>query len=140
MKDYCTKNNGNCETCDLRDLTRDCESNKIKDQFIKIVVKNQGEKAETKTVEDTLETWSKIVDGYIEIVSMNINKGTIFIVLNEEGKIKKGYKPNVRWYNDVLMGNLAFVGNGEAGEFRSLTDEEVKEVMQFIVDNIYLGL
>lgn len=49
----------------------------------------------------------------------------VIAIVNEEGKIL-GLEPNRRYGNDILVGNIVLVGNGEE-EFISLTEEQIKK-------------
>lgn len=62
-----------------------------------------------------------MVGGYIEPFGMN----DVIAIVNEEGKIL-GLEPNRRYGNDILVGNIVIVGDGEE-EFISLTEEQIKK-------------
>lgn len=62
-----------------------------------------------------------MVGGYIETFGMD----DVIAIVNEEGKIL-GLEPNRRYGNDILVGNIVIVGNGEE-EFISLTEEQIKK-------------
>lgn len=62
-----------------------------------------------------------MVGGYIEPFGMD----DVIAIVNEEGKIL-GLEPNRRYGNDILVGNIVIVGNGEE-EFISLTEEQIKK-------------
>lgn len=62
-----------------------------------------------------------MVGGYIEPFGMD----DVIAIVNEEGKIL-GLEPNRRYGNDILVGNIVIVGDGEE-EFISLTEEQIKK-------------
>lgn len=62
-----------------------------------------------------------MVGGYIEPFGMD----DVIAIVNEEGKIL-GLEPNRRYGNDILVGNIIIVGDGEE-EFISLTEEQIKK-------------
>ena len=62
-----------------------------------------------------------MVGGHIEPFGMD----EVIAIVNEEGKIL-GLEPNRRYGNDILVGNIIIVGDGEE-EFISLTEEQIKK-------------
>lgn len=62
-----------------------------------------------------------MVGGHIEPFGMD----DVIAIVNEEGKIL-GLEPNRRYGNDILVGNIVIVGDGEE-EFISLTEEQIKK-------------
>ncbi len=82
-----------------------------------------------------LDSLQHAVDGLIEVV----NLGTYDLVINEEGLLR-GLPFNVALLGDdnaiPIVGSMVFVGlvdddddDDEAGDFRSLTDAEVQDIM-----------
>lgn len=63
--------------------------------------------------------------GYNEVVPLDNEK---LLICNEEGKLN-GMRGNRRIGNDVIAGPFFIVGE-DGDEFRSLTDEEVKESLE----------
>ena len=93
---------------------------------LRVVVKEVGKKAKVEIVENTLEAFQEVVDGYIEILPLNSN---LVIVLNEEGKLLD-LETNITISNgsakDNLVGNILFVNtNNDLGTFESITDENL---------------
>ena len=93
---------------------------------LRVVVKEVGKKAKVEIVENTLEAFQEVVDGYIEILPLNSN---LVIVLNEEGKLLD-LETNINISNgsakDNLVGNILFVNtNNDLGTFESITDENL---------------
>ncbi len=93
-------------------------------KILKIVYKEVGNKPKVLEVEDTLEKFQELVGGYIE----TINYKNLVLVCNEEGKLLR-MKPNISLGNDYIVGNLVIAGDNKMGEFKSLTDEEIKIVI-----------
>lgn len=87
---------------------------------MKVIVKEVGKNPEVKEIEDKLEVYQKIVEGYIEVVPLFNN---IVIVCNEEGKLQNK-EPNILLGNEIIAGNIVIVGT-EGEEFRGLTDDEI---------------
>lgn len=101
------------------------------------VVKEPGGAAKIKTIDNTLESFQEIVEGYIECVPFpGIEELDIF--LNEEGKLI-GLKPNIylREFEDIIMGTFFVVGNDGDGDAISLTEEQIEKVCEYIKDNWY---
>lgn len=95
---------------------------------MRIVVKKVGQKPTVEEVSGSLEDFQQIVGGYIEIARY---EGTL-LICNEEGRIY-GLSPNITAGGEVIVGNIAFVGEGEGddeGEFVSLTDEQIAMLMK----------
>ena len=96
---------------------------------LKVVVKKVGKQPTVETIEDTLKAKQQLVNGLIEIVPANEE---ILIVCNEEAKLLN-MKPNLFLGYDYIAGDCFFVGDDykNAG-FKSLTDEQIKEVEKII--------
>jgi len=97
---------------------------------IKVIVKNVNCGQETKTIEDALKVLQEIVGGFIEVVTLD-NK--VLMICNEEGKCD-GLKPNLLFPDDIIVGNVFFVSDGDDGEFASLTDDQIEFVSELIKD------
>jgi len=78
----------------------------------------------------TLLQLQKIVEGYIERF-MYVNSigadGEVDFFCNEDGK-RKLLKPNIKWGNDIIVGNIVIAASDDDGEPRSLTDGEIEFV------------
>lgn len=72
-------------------------------------------------IENTLKSLQSIVGGFIEPFGME----DAIAIVNEEGKIL-GLEPNRRYGNDILVGNIIIVGDGEE-DFISLTEEQIEK-------------
>lgn len=92
------------------------------DNKLRVVMVEPGKPAYETEIEDTLEAEQKAVGGYIEVVPFGDGK---LLICNEEGKLS-GMRGNRRIGKDIIAGPFFIVGE-DGDEFRSLTDEEVKE-------------
>ena len=100
------------------------EEYKVKEK-LKIVMKRVGKEPKVMNVENTLEAKQKLVNGLIEVLPVTDD---ILLICNEEGKIEN-LLPNLVFDYDYIVGDCFFVGDDyENGDFKSLTDEQVKEV------------
>lgn len=89
---------------------------------IRVLVVEPNDIPRLKEIENTLDTYKEIVQGYIECI---YPWKDIIIVCNEEGKILN-LKPNRFVKGNLIVGTFIIVGNDNKGDFRSLTDEEIK--------------
>ena len=96
------------------------ENNKLR-----VVMVEPGKPAYETEIENTLEAEQKAVGGYIEVVPLDNGK---LLICNEEGKLS-GMQGNRRIGKDIIVGPFFIVGS-DGDEFRSLTDEEVKESLK----------
>lgn len=96
------------------------ENNKLR-----VVMVEPGKPAYETEIENTLEAEQKAVGGYIEVVPLGNDK---LLICNEEGKLN-GMRGNRRIGKDIIAGPFFIVGE-DGDEFRSLTDEEVKESLK----------
>lgn len=90
---------------------------------IKVLVASPGKAARVREIENTLDSFQKIVDGYIECI---YPWKDIIIVCNEEGWIR-GLKPNRYIRGQLIVGTFIIVGDNHNGDFRSLTEDEITE-------------
>lgn len=93
---------------------------------ITILIKEPGREWHPAEVEDTLETYQKIVGGYIEGFYTNY-KGLHFFC-NEEGKLRDDCKPNIICGNDLICGTIFAVRDDEEGEFAPITAEDILDL------------
>ena len=94
---------------------------------MKIEIKKVGEAGKVVEVENTLETFQNIVGGYIEIYPLRITG--LVIVCNEEGLLQ-GLKPNCILGQDVIVGDIAIVRQGEE-DFEGLNEAEIRALRRF---------
>ena len=95
--------------------------------MIKVIVKEPRKDAYASEISNTLESFKKIVGGYIEVVSFGLDH---MLILNEEGKLI-GLQPNIVWNDDVIMGTIILARN-EAPEFGSIRPEEENWMIQML--------
>ena len=96
----------------------------MKENEITILYKRVNENPKVLKIKNTLEEKQKLVGGLIEVVPYIDN---MLIICNEEGKIYN-LKENVRFSNDYIAGDFFVIGDDyENGDFKSLTDEEIKK-------------
>lgn len=102
----------------------------MKDKKIRVVVKNAGQPAEEKEIENSLEALQEIVGGYIEITSTLKLRG-IDVVCNEEGKFMD-LLPNIHWNEgDVIFGNVVFLAHNEEGDAISLNTKQIAQAKDY---------
>lgn len=90
---------------------------------MRILYKEPFKDAEVKEIEDDLKVMQELVGGYIETVKI-MNGVDIVMVVNDMGKINN-LKPNIISSQDVIVGNIFFVGI-DIPEMRGLTDKELE--------------
>ena len=73
-------------------------------------------------VEEELETYQKLVGGYIEELGIS---PTAHIFVNEEGKIL-GLEPNRLYRGEMLVGTILIVGT-DGSDIVSLTPAQIKQ-------------
>lgn len=83
------------------------------------IIKNPGQPAFTRQIENTLTAFQQLVGGYIQTVYLP--HGVIMIV-NEEGKLM-GLKPNFRLEHDLIVGTAVFV-SADGEEFAGLSERQ----------------
>ena len=94
-----------------------------KKEELKIVLKKVGEEPEVMNIENTLEAKQKLVDGWIEVVSVTED---ILLVCNEEGKLRHmEFNRDIGY--DIIAGPMIIVGEGKSGNDISLTEEQIKK-------------
>lgn len=93
--------------------------------IIRVLVKHPRKDPEVTEIEDSLEVMQAIVSGSIQLVGMS-EDSELDIYLNEEGKIL-GLPYNIQYHpNDIIVGTLFVVRNGDDGSDVSLTDEDIE--------------
>lgn len=103
---------------------------------MKVLVLSNGE-LKTQDIGTELEDLQKIVGGYIEIpfISKVFNDNGIDTIINEEGKLIEGLKPEIAIVNekqgnilDIVYGNCIFASHDEEGNTIALTEEQIEIV------------
>ena len=89
---------------------------------MKILKVEPGKAPYEKEIEDTLENIQSEVDGCFEPVYLSDG---VILCCNDEGKLN-GMEMNRRVGDDIICGPFFLVGEGDAGAFRSVTEDEVK--------------
>lgn len=92
---------------------------------MKVIFKEPDFNAKVIEIENKLEILQDLVGGYIEVVYLTKD---IAVILDEEGKLK-GYKPNICYKNDTLVGNCIFVGI-DNDDFTDLQEEQIKYLLK----------
>lgn len=95
-----------------------------------------------KVIDDELEILQSIVDGYIEFITLKVNKdgSRLGLILNEDGKYREDLLPNCFLIDkeisekpiDILIGTLIFTRVDEEGYSRDITEEDMKEMRKHL--------
>ena len=105
---------------------------------MKVLVLSNAELKE-KEIKNTLEDLQQIVGGYIEIpfLSKVFFENEIDVIINEEGKLIDGLKPEIAVVKDgtnqildVVYGNVIFASHDEEGNTTALNDKQMKVVVE----------
>lgn len=91
---------------------------------LRVLYKEVGKRPVEMEIEDKLEVLQGLVGGYIEVASLTSD---IDIICNEEGKLI-GLGENINLDYDIIVGNIIFVSFDDMGNFKSLTDEQIKTI------------
>ena len=103
---------------------------------MKVLVLSNG-KLKTQEIGTELEDLQKIVGGYIEIpfLSELFYAKDIDMIINEEGKLIEGLKPEIAIVEkeqgkilDIVYGNCIFASHDEEGNTIALDEEQVQIV------------
>lgn len=114
---------------------------------MKVLVLSNNELKE-KEINNTLEALQEIVKGYIEIpfLSEVFNENEIDVIINEEGKLIEGMKPEIAVIDketgkilDVVYGNCVFVSHDEEGNTTALNEEQVKVIAEELKMDVVLS-
>lgn len=113
---------------------------------MKVLVLNNGELKE-RDIPNTLEELQSIVGGYIEIpfLSEKFYENKIDIIINEEGKLIDGLKPEIAVVKagtnqilDLVYGNCIFASHDKYGETTALNDKQIKIVTEELKTEVML--
>ena len=96
---------------------------------IKVLFKAPNKNFEEKEINNNLEDMQKLVDGYIEAIPTDIYD-KVFMIVNEEGKLYD-LEPNLRYYRDIIVGNIVFVSVGNKGEWKSISKSQINAVKKY---------
>ena len=94
---------------------------------ITILIKEPWSSWHAAEVEDDLETYQKIVGGYIEGIGKTITD--VFLFCNEEGKLLQ-LEPNFIYHGDLIVGTVFAVRSDSEGNFVSVTQEDIEMFME----------
>lgn len=104
----------------------------MKKEKLKILLKKVGQEPKIKFIDNTLKAKQKLVGGLIEVLGF---EDDTLIICNEEGKILN-LPPNTLFDMDYVAGDYFVIGNDfENADFKSLTDEQIKNVTPIIQKN-----
>ena len=92
---------------------------------LRVAIVEPDKEPYVKDIGNNLRAMQDTVGGYIEITRDKLLPGMLLVV-NEEGKIK-GLPMNRCTGTDIICGTF-FVCGSSKGDFRSLTEEQIKEV------------
>ena len=101
---------------------------------IKVVQKVVGAEPVITTIANELKALQTAVGGYIETVSFVDGSDEFSIVCDEEGKLK-GKEANIRFEDDIIVGNIIIV-KIEEDDFISMTDAEAERIIQFVKERM----
>ena len=117
-----------CDSIGFKEVDFDETLAQKSDNLMKIVYVEPNRKPFVSEVEHTLEAEQKAVKGYIEAIY--IDDENVCLVGNEEAKLI-GMEGNRRiGENSIIAGPFFVVGLTE-DDFRSLTDKEIEEYMDY---------
>lgn len=122
---------------------KDAEQNPTSDS-IQVVVVEPMKKPYKKMMPNTLEAMQEIVQGYIEILTIDTTKtgGRISITLNEEGKLMNlplNRRIIGRVGSDILVGTFFITASNMQGDNITLDDEECERMIKrFTPMEVYL--
>ena len=103
---------------------------------MKVLVLSNAE-LKPREIGTELEDLQKIVDGYIEIpfLSETFYENDIDIIINEEGKLIEGMRPEIAIVKngttqilDIIYGNCIFASHDEEGNTVELNEKQIQIV------------
>jgi len=103
---------------------------------IKAIVKQPYCRPYVTEIENSLQSYQKLVNGRIECVGLP-DSNDIDIILNEEGKLI-GMAPNVYLpeYKNCAMGPVVIVGfNSRRGSHTGLSDSQISKAINYLNSN-----
>lgn len=95
-------------------------------KFVRIATKEPGKPWEFREVVDVLDSYQKIVNGWIECFW---SKDRLSFFCNEDGKFLD-LKFNFRFGHDFIMGTVFAARIDRYGEFTNLTDDDYEFIKQ----------
>ena len=97
---------------------------------ITCVIVPVGHPAHRAEVVPKLKELQRLVDGYIEIISLNDD---FLLICDEEAKLN-GKPGNRHVGGDIIAGQFVIVKAGSTNDFESLSDEEAQHMIQLFKD------
>lgn len=94
--------------------------------YTRVVVKNPGERAEIRLIDNDTASLQKIVGGYIEAIRPWPDAHAY---VNEEGKLK-GLERNFLYGSDIIVGPAVFSKADEEGDEIGFTEREADEILR----------
>lgn len=104
-------------------------------------------KLEVKDINKGLEALQEIVGGYIEIpfLSEKLYEHNIDMIINEEGKLVEGMKPEIAVVKeetgkilDIVYGNCIFASHNDEGDTIALNEEQMEVLMEELETEVEL--
>ena len=83
------------------------------------IIKNPGQPAFIRQIDNELSALQDLVGGYIQTINL---PGKIIMIINEESKLMN-MKPNFRFGNDLIVGTAVFV-SADGEEFAGLSEQQ----------------
>lgn len=111
-----------------------------KEEIITVVMKLPDEKAEVRKIKNTYKELSEFCEGLIDIAPCPIDG--VDIIFNDEF-LMNGMRPNIVTPENygVICGPIIFAGvDPQTGDTISLTEEQVKKVIQYCNDNMLFNM
>ena len=104
----------------------------MQDKQLRVIIKEPYKEAKVGEIVDDLKDLQNIVGGYIEVLPFPTIKG-VDIIANEDGKIRK-LAGNIflPQYEDCIVGTCIIAGYNNEGDFKSLTNKQLKQVSEYI--------
>lgn len=99
-----------------------------KEDVIKVIVCNAGEKPKIEVIDNTIEAKQAIVGGYVQM--LRVGNG-ICLLCNEDG-LAQQLQPNFRTQWGMIVGNVIFAAE-RGQEFASLNDKQLYDVMSYLL-------
>lgn len=114
---------------------------------INVIILNNNE-FEPKEIENDLKTLQNLVGGFIEIpyICDELGKHNIDIIINEEGKLIDGLRPEIVIVNsetnevvDLIFGTCIFASTDEEGNTIGLTNDQIEVLYKIFKTDMVLA-
>lgn len=100
---------------------------------INVLIVEPNKKARFQEIECSLESYQKIVDGYIECAYLIPEDDDMIIVCNEEGKFTEQLNRGIVIDDklvDIIAGTFFVCGGGNSDDFESLSNDQLDIAMK----------